>query len=266
MLRGIIKKVKYFVVTLRISILAIFITFFVASMITVTLITYFRVSSNIETISFDLMKKNSNAVITKIMDEVHDVEIEAYLAKYLLENKIVNYLEPWQIIKYTFGFMQIESQTLPSVEAIAWGNEQGDYIFARKESDGSVRTDIIDRSHFPPTRKDIYHNLHGDFIRSAISNDLSFDPRVRPWYTAAKATKDVSWTDIYPFKTIKGLGITVGAPVYDKAKLAGVLMIDLSLDTFLHFIESIKISDNGVGSSRVDLQACKLEYSIVSPK
>ena len=34
----------------------------------------------------------------------------------------------------------------------------------------------------------------------------------------------------------------------------------------LHSINHFHISDTPVGSSRVDLQACKLEYSIVSPK
>ena len=38
------------------------------------------------------------------------------------------------------------------------------------------------------------------------------------------------------------------------------------VDVFLRYVFGAASSATAVGSSRVDLQACKLEYSIVSPK
>ena len=53
-------------------------------------------------------------------------------------------------------------------------------------------------------------------------------------------------------------------PVALSPSIKGYLVAILS--TMVVLIVRVAIADSIVGSSRVDLQACKLEYSIVSPK
>ncbi|MDF1747547.1 MAG: ATP-binding protein [Alphaproteobacteria bacterium] len=59
-----------------------------------------------------------------------------------------------------------------------------------------------------------------------------YDPRTRPWYTAALQQKGPVWTQAYMFASSGQIGVTYAQPIYDDARaLWAVLGIDLSLNT-----------------------------------
>jgi signal transduction histidine kinase len=72
-----------------------------------------------------------------------------------------------------------------------------------------------------------------------------FDPRVRPWYLGAVATRGEYWTEVYIFASSQKPGITASIPIYKGKKLLGVCGIDIDLSTFSRFLQSIKIENQG---------------------
>lgn len=59
---------------------------------------------------------------------------------------------------------------------------------------------------------------------------MDYDPRVRPWYAAAAAAPEATWTEPYTFYTTQDPGITFALPVRDAAGLRGVAALDFLLD------------------------------------
>ncbi|PKL60362.1 MAG: hypothetical protein CVV33_03070, partial [Methanomicrobiales archaeon HGW-Methanomicrobiales-4] len=72
-----------------------------------------------------------------------------------------------------------------------------------------------------------------------------YDPRTRPWYTAAVQAGGPTWTPIYMW--LEGVvGQDAVIPVYsDKKKLLGVLGTSLTLTGIGDFLQNLQISKNG---------------------
>jgi adenylate cyclase len=86
-------------------------------------------------------------------------------------------------------------------------------------------------------------------LQLLLSEELPFrgyDPRERPWYIGATATKKLYWTDIYYYFPSEDPGISVANPVFNAAnELIGVIAVDLSLNLFAQFLTEQKIGKNG---------------------
>jgi HAMP domain-containing protein len=69
-----------------------------------------------------------------------------------------------------------------------------------------------------------------------------FDPRTRPWYTAAKEAGRPIWTDLYVDANTKRLLVTAAAPVRNvSGELLGVIGMDVLLETLQRDILTIDI-------------------------
>ena len=83
------------------------------------------------------------------------------------------------------------------------------------------------------------------------TQDLGYDPRVRPWYQGAMGTEgeaEVHWTDPYIFFTTKDPGITASvrwSPPGDPGA-THVLGFDVRLLDISRFTSSLDVSENGV--------------------
>jgi tRNA A-37 threonylcarbamoyl transferase component Bud32 len=83
------------------------------------------------------------------------------------------------------------------------------------------------------------------------TEDLGYDPRVRPWYQGAMSTEgesEVHWTDPYIFFTTKDPGITASvrwSPPGDP-RATHVLGFDVLLLDISRFTSNLDVSDNGV--------------------
>lgn len=91
-------------------------------------------------------------------------------------------------------------------------------------------------------------NVTGDRTYLLGKGTRQFDPRVRPWYLAAKASGGPTWSDIYlDFDT--GLPtITASLPVYEELGngLIGVCATDFILpEEMSRFLRSLEVSESG---------------------
>jgi two-component system sensor histidine kinase/response regulator len=75
-----------------------------------------------------------------------------------------------------------------------------------------------------------------------IEGIKGFDPRTRPWYTAAKQAGAPVWTDLYVDANTKKLTVTAAVPVRDAAGVFfGVVGFDVLLETLQRDILTIDI-------------------------
>jgi len=70
----------------------------------------------------------------------------------------------------------------------------------------------------------------------------SYDPRVRPWYTTAKAANGkVVYTEPYVEFTSGAIVVTVSKAYKINGKIAGVIAVDFKLDTLSHMMQGALI-------------------------
>ncbi|MEG4943696.1 ATP-binding protein [Microcoleus sp. F4-D5] len=131
-----------------------------------------------------------------------------------------------------------------TVSYISFGGERKEYAGAGYKDDGSVVIEITDRST--------------NFINTIVRVDREgnptqfkdthpdYDPRIRPWYQAAKAAGKPQWNKIYQYFIQPSLGISASQPVYDKnGTFLGVVSTDLFLSKIGDFLQSLKIGKSG---------------------
>ena len=97
-------------------------------------------------------------------------------------------------------------------------------------------------------RQDFGFDERGNPTAQIGTLDEPFDPRVRPWYKAAKASRQVVWSEIYlSFSTLNPT-VTASIPVYSRtdASLLGVCATDFFLPEEVNiFLQSLEIGKTG---------------------
>nr|WP_122801749.1 methyl-accepting chemotaxis protein [Pseudomonas viridiflava] len=72
-----------------------------------------------------------------------------------------------------------------------------------------------------------------------------YDPRTRPWYTGAIASCKTTLTEPYLDAVTKGLIVTIATPVKSASGVSGVVGGDLSLETLVKMISSLRLHNEG---------------------
>ncbi len=127
---------------------------------------------------------------------------------------------------------------------IGVGLENGYYIGANRNDDGTIEFDIVDQRTAGKFEKWLTNN-QGDRSQ-LLSVRKNYDPRVRPWYEAGvKAGKPV-WSEIYAYFGSRVLVISANQPIYNQKKqLLGVVSTDLTLERISQFLNGLKIGKTG---------------------
>ncbi|MEM7331910.1 MAG: adenylate/guanylate cyclase domain-containing protein [Chloroflexota bacterium] len=229
--------------TLQINILIAFTALLITTVLVIVTYTY---------------QQNSRAVLNLANDLINQVNLNVI-------ERTSNFLAPAaQMAQTSAQLPNIDSESLvnnaeleqygkeilnqhPQLSGFFIGNEQGDFIFTKRDVDGSVDVQVIDRSLNPPERTWTYRNLVGDVESVETTTDFTYDPRQRPWYGGAKESGNQFWTNIYIFFTDQKPGITSAYPILDEnGRLSGVIGIDVALDELSQFLETQKVGENGV--------------------
>jgi len=73
-----------------------------------------------------------------------------------------------------------------------------------------------------------------------------FEPRTRPWYTAAKQADGLIWTDVFEDYLGRGLAITCAKPFYDAyGRIAGVAGMGMYLNDLKEVVSGTEFGING---------------------
>ncbi|HSW69754.1 MAG TPA: cache domain-containing protein [Gammaproteobacteria bacterium] len=223
MLEYLIRQSKKIVVTLKFSILAIFVTLFVLSMLTLIAITHIRFTRSMEDFSFGLMKQASYTAFTQIQNELKNAEIESHALAELIKLDVLDSTS--EVETYIQSLMRNEIDLFPSVQSIVWADTAGHYVSVEKTDDGKLHSEIVQYNPDNP----------------------SYDPRLRPWYIIAKNEKKPVWMGIYAYEMTKYRGTSVATPVYKNDNtLLGVVNLRVRLDNMRDLVEQTQVSAHSI--------------------
>lgn len=137
------------------------------------------------------------------------------------------------------------------LSAITWGGEDGQCTWvARYIGDDERLYYAIKDSKTGDEIVEYHVDINGR-IAPEPAGSFTFDPRLRPWYVAPKASGRPAWSE--PFLWVGGsdeevatLGIAYGWPYYDdEGNLIGVIDADLSIQDISRFLAGLQIGRTG---------------------
>lgn len=235
---------KHFRMSLRFSILSLFLTLFVATILTIISVSTWRIYNSQLLISQQQMERVSSNVQQRLDIHLAPAESNAQLTVRLIENGIINPANQTQMIEFTEHLLS----TTKNAAMAYFGDTVGNFIISRLEPDDSISSEVINRQVSPPTDTFYYRNHLGEIVKSASQKEIKYDPRARPWYKAAVAKGELTWSDAYVFFSgeVKSLGITAAAPVFIGGDLRGVVGIDIRLGKISEFLSDQVIGKNGI--------------------
>jgi signal transduction histidine kinase/DNA-binding NarL/FixJ family response regulator len=195
-----------------------------------------------------------NDVTTQLRSEV-TARIQQHLSTYLETPHLVNTISVDAIRRFglwnpddmsamrSYFFWQLKQ--FPSVNYISFAGEKKEYAGAGyKPNDGTPVIEITDKStHFINTIVSV--DTEGNPTQDKETHP-KYDPRIRPWYVAAKKAGKPVWNDIYQYYIQASLGISTSQPFYDKTgTFRGVVSTDLFLSGISDFLQDLKIGRSG---------------------
>jgi len=183
------------------------------------------------------------------------------------------------ISDHLFDRIEAETSTLASFATDLWSNTQSFssrrsysqeeppddiyavsvYVLAPGVSADTVRRELdlssnLDTIFIPITSSDtnltfVYIGTESGILRVypwSSGIDPSYDPRVRPWYTRAKETGHIGWSEPYIDAVTDNLMVTSSKPFYDSAgKLIGVVGVDVTIETISQRIINTQVGELG---------------------
>ncbi|CAM2939076.1 guanylate cyclase [Legionella steigerwaltii] len=240
MIKSVLKKINNMIVPLRVSMLFLFISLFVTTILLILLVTTQRYSEALSRIAHQRMMNESLLILNKLHKNLMPAQIHSQFAAHLIQEEVIQN-SALQIMPLTVNIVKM----IPIADGAHWADEKGNFIFSLKEPNGSITTNIYQRNHGVATRTIINRDIQGKIIKKYLSNDLRYDPRTRPWFLLAKKEKTTIWTNVYLFYFLHNKGVTVSTPAFKNGKLFGVFSLDINLNDLSQFIKKIqKITPN----------------------
>ena len=132
------------------------------------------------------------------------------------------------------------------IALLYFGDEKGSYLQAA-DFGGKTYVKVIHRKNNKAQTVYNYYDKNVKITGTESFDDTIYDPRMRPWYIGAKATKKVFWTDPYIFFENGRPGITVAVPIFAQDQtLSGVVAADITLDGLSDFLKRVDLTKNGI--------------------
>lgn len=237
------KHSQKIIVTLRFSILSIFIVLFVAMIITLLTVTYIRFSHSLTFTAMQLMEKASWEVRHKLADALGTADNAEQFSIRLMQEGILNAQNQQQMIVYMYNLLKHAR----NVQGVMWGNAQGDSIVVEQQIDGTLHVYIIDHRTHPLKKKVLFYDLQNRLIKHSMIDDVSYDPRTRPWYTKAKENQDRTWVDAYIYQLNHHLGITTTQAAYEPdGTLIGAFGLNIELRYLSRFVLGERVTPHAI--------------------
>ncbi|RDI41680.1 adenylate/guanylate cyclase domain-containing protein [Aquicella lusitana] len=234
-------KTTQFIVTLRFSLLFIFMTLFVITIITLFSVFYFHVSDLVMRAAYLLIDKESYAIINDLNIHLYPVEEASEFTGELVREKVLDVDDVDEMQEYLLHFLK----RFALVSGVYWGDINGNFIYSRKENNGNITNIFIDQRAKPATETLLYRDKQENIVKR-LTVRLNYDPRTRLWFRNALQQKKMIWTDVYVFALEPVLGVSVATPVFDrKGNALGVFGMDVRLDYLSQYVGTHKIRQLG---------------------
>jgi len=181
--------------------------------------------------------------------------IEQHLTSYLATPQLINQINADAVQR---GEIEIQSdqskryfwQQIQHFDTVSWiyyaTQPDGEFIgVTRQGRNRELRLALNQKQNNYQT---FYYTLDAQTnkVRLLEADPNPYQPKSRPWYTAAVSSGKASWSEIYTDFDTSQLVITASLPVYDDAgAIAGVAGVDLFLNDINHFLSSLQVGESG---------------------
>lgn len=231
-------KSKQFIISLRVSILAVFSLLFLILLATLVGIFYFHVGTIVERASFLLMSEASYATLSEFNLELLPIESLAVFSTKNIRQYIVNVDKETILIPYMVHLLKENRLS----QGAFWADVDGSFIFIQKAPANHFTAQIIHKGAATSTVQYLtLDNMHQ--LISSNQGITTEDVRQNAWYTLAEKERRAIWSSFYVDKKFAGLCVT-SAAIDDKGVLLGVFGIQVSLDSLSSFIAKQKLTAN----------------------
>ncbi|OGT47868.1 MAG: hypothetical protein A3E83_03355 [Gammaproteobacteria bacterium RIFCSPHIGHO2_12_FULL_41_20] len=245
MLKNLLNNAKHFVITLWVSMLTLFTSLFVITILIILWLNNAHYTTSIRYIALALMNQTTTMIMNEINNGITLAEKRISATSALINQGIVNVNNISELATYTY-ILQHES-FLPIAQAIVWGDAHGNAVATQALPNGIV-TDITTYSPHQTKLTTWYYNQNNQVIKKTHGFS-SFDPRQRPWFIEAKKQNKIIWTEpfAYQLSSHRLFGTTAAGPVYNQQhQFMGVFTLGISFEHLVNFISKIKVSKNSI--------------------
>ncbi|RYF01733.1 MAG: EAL domain-containing protein [Comamonadaceae bacterium] len=123
---------------------------------------------------------------------------------------------------------------------LGFGSREGDYTAIRRE-DSRFRLILKDQR-----TRGLMQVFEDATPMQAVVSVPGYDPRTRPWYTAAERAGEPAWSPIYTVAGERGdVTISAATPVTEDGTLIGVVQADVRLDSLNRFLQQEPLRGHG---------------------
>jgi PAS domain S-box-containing protein len=203
-----------------------------------------------------LSYKNGQQAVNSLAGQLHHeitLRIEHQLDDFLTTPRLVSQMNADAIrtgqlnldnLRGWLPHLSRQSRLFDQFELIYYGSEQGEYVGAQHKPNHPLQYEIMDHAHPGLVRE---YELNEQGLPAIIATDeYAYDPRLRPWYIAARQAGRPTWSHIYQYCPTPVLGITFVHPYFDEiGSLRGVLALDFSLKNISDFLKTLEIGKTG---------------------
>jgi len=226
-----------------VRIVTAFVALLVVTVLTIVTYSYRQNKDIILESGDDLLNQITLNVIEKTINFLLPASLVVEISSRLVKSGVLSCTDHRQVELYTAGVLK----SYPQMCMLFLGDEHGNYLRSWQQPDGNIETRIIQRQTSPPSDVIKYCDPNCQVRRAETSSEIKYDPRNRPWYIGAKATKASFWTDLYILFRNKKPAVTAAYPLIDnQGKLLGVWGTDIELDEMSNFLKNLKIGKNGI--------------------
>ncbi len=241
-------KLKPFKISIRISIITLFVLLLGLVGTLIISINHFTLNQILLRTSKDLMQDASSLIKHRLQLYLLPLDRNIIEAGNLISRGVIDPNNKAQFGMYLYELINDN----PDIYGVYWGTMAGDFYGIDRESTHKLTLQHIVRSKQPPSNTRYEFDNNGQIKKTTSLKDTDYDPRTRLWYQTAAQAKHLIWTDIYPFHLFSGQsyslpGITAAIPIYNaRQQLLGILGIDLTINQLTKFINSLIVTKNSI--------------------
>ncbi|MBI4783147.1 MAG: response regulator [Oscillatoriophycideae cyanobacterium NC_groundwater_1537_Pr4_S-0.65um_50_18] len=196
-------------------------------------------------------QKAVNDVASQLRQEMSDrlnLQVLNYLERPYIAGQVIvaavqeEQLDLTDVEKFEHTFWQLANQDL--IEQMTIAKADGSNLAVEELGDGSIVSRIGNKANFPQR---LVYSLDAQGRRIAlVDTQPEFDPRDRPFYKLAQATKKPAWTEPFLGKGTKEASISLSQPIYSKdGMLLGVQNSLFRISKIYHFLRELKVGQTG---------------------
>jgi adenylate cyclase len=227
-----------------VKIVTAFIGLLILTVLPILSYSYHRNKTIVLDVADDLMRQISDTVIQRNLNYFMPASTMVETSAKLAGTEALSPANIPQLELYTLGVLK----SYPQVTLFYFGDEQGNFIQAGRLPDGTLESQIYDRSVSPPAHTTKRWTDEFKVVRTEKTAELDYDPRARPWFTGAKEAKACCWTDLYLSATEeRNVVVTTSYPVIDReGRTLGVWGMDIDLDEISSFLKNLDLMDGSI--------------------